>query len=65
MLAVNEISAVHILEKELICQRLLNSKKVVITPKGQFPKLKGAIVNVLLNFCATIKPLPCTDGSKL
>ena len=31
-------------------------------PKGQFPKLKGATVNVSVAVSETIKKLPCTDG---
>ena len=34
-----DISTLNILEKELICQRLL-FKKIVIMPKGQFPKFR-------------------------
>ena len=30
-------------------------------PKGQFPKLKGATVNVSVNVNKTFKRLPCTD----
>ena len=52
------------LEKELLCQRLL-FKKIVLMPKGQFPKLKGATVNVHMDVSETIKRLPCTDGLTL
>ena len=41
----NEISELNILEKKLVCQRLL-FKKIVIMLKGQFPKLEGAITNI-------------------
>ena len=54
-----DISTLNILE--LICQRLL-FKKIVIMPKGQFLKLKGATVNVSVNFSETIKKLTCIDG---
>ena len=43
----NEISHLRKLEKVIISKRLL-FKKIVIMPKGQTPKLKGAICNVPL-----------------
>ena len=43
----NEISCLRKLEKVIISKRLL-FKKIVIMPKGQAPKLKGAICNVPL-----------------
>ena len=47
-------STLNILKKELICQRLL-FKKILTMPKGQFPKLKGATVNVPVDVSETIK----------
>ena len=61
----NELSAVNILEKELICQRFLYSQQIVTMPKGRFSKLKGAIANVIVNYCRSIKQLICIDGSNL
>ena len=53
----NEFSNLRKLEKVLIAKRLL-FKKISIMPKGQFPKLKGAICNVPVENVDISKFLP-------
>ena len=59
-----EISALSIWEKELICQRLL-FKKAVIMSKVEFPKLKAETENVPMDVKKAVKTLPCTGGLML
>ena len=56
-----EISCWNQLELFLICKRFL-FKKIFIMPKGQAPKLHGAIVNVLVDVNKTNSLLPNTEN---
>ena len=58
------LSDINRLEKVLIAKRLL-FKKVVIMPKGNSPKIKGAICNVPVDSDGVCNVLPCpacSDG---
>ena len=52
----DELKNLNILERVLISQRIL-FKKVVIMPKGQFPKFKGAIYNIPIETMGIINTL--------
>ena len=60
-----EIIILNRLERILIARRML-FKKVTIMPKGQFPKLKGAICNIPIDRSDITNVLPHgTDSSGL
>ena len=58
----NELGCLNKLEVALISKRLL-FKKISIMPKGQMPKLKGAICNVPISVNDTTNNLPRTMNS--
>ena len=53
----NEIANLNKLEKSLICKRML-FRKVTIMPKGQSPKVKGAICNIPVETDDVVNTLP-------
>ena len=53
----NDLVCLNKLEKALISKRLL-FKKIVITPKGQIPKISGAICNIPVSVEDTCSLLP-------
>ena len=59
-----ELADINKLERVLIAKRLL-FKKIVIMPKGQYPKVKGAICNVPVdveNVCKVLPRPPDNNG---
>lgn len=52
-----QLHTLNKLEVALICKRLL-FKKITIIPKGQMPKLKGAICNIPVSVNETSTTLP-------
>ena len=56
-----EIKSLNRLEIFLICKMLL-FKKIVIMPKGQSPKLQGAVVNIPVDVNETFSKLPSCDN---
>ena len=68
MLEVSELPKqfrdIRRLERVLIARRVL-FKKISIMPKGQYPKLKGALCNVpidVVDVCKTLPRLPDNNG---
>ena len=57
-----EIKKLNRLERIFIARRIL-FKKVTIMPKGQFPKLKGAICNIPTETSDIANVLPCSVDS--
>ena len=53
----DELKNLNRLERVLISKRIL-FKKVAIMPKGQFPKLKGAICNIPIETMDITNTLP-------
>ena len=53
----DDLANLNRLEKAIISRRIL-FKKVTIMPKGQMPKLKGSICNVLIDTAAIANTLP-------
>ena len=51
------LSNLNRLERVLISRRIL-FKKVIIMPKGKFPKLKGSICNVPIDTADMVNVLP-------
>ena len=51
------LQSLNCLESALISKRLL-FKKIMIMPKGQFPKIKGAICNIPIDLNDSCNVLP-------
>ena len=56
-----EMKSLNRLEIFLICKMLL-FKKIVIMPKGQSPKLQGAVINIPVDVNETFSKLPNCDN---
>ena len=56
------LAKLHTLEKAIICKRIL-FRKVLIMPKGQMPKIKGAICNIPIDVAQINKVLPAGADS--
>ena len=56
------LQSLNCLESALISRRLL-FKKIMIMPKGQFPKIKGAICNVPIDLQDSCNVLPRNDSN--
>ena len=58
----DDLAKLHTLEKAIICKRIL-FRKVLIMPKGQMPKIKGAICNIPIDVAQINKVLPAGADS--
>ena len=58
----SEISEIRLLERVLVSKRII-FKKVTIMPKGQFPKVKGALCNVPIDNIDVASILPRKSDS--
>ena len=56
-----EIKSLNRLEIFLVCNMLL-FKKIIIMPKGQSPKLQGAVTNIPVDVNETFSKLPSCDN---
>ena len=57
-----EFRDIRRLERVLVARRLL-FKKTNIIPKGQFPKLKGALWNIPIDAVDVYNTVPCLEDS--
>ena len=58
----DDLAKLHTLEKAIICKRIL-FRKVLMMPKGQMPKIKGAICNIPIDVAQINKVLPAGSDS--